>query len=234
MNYEELLILAESENLVVKEKPLGEDNGRIKGKRIAIRQNIDTSVEKACVLAEELGHYYTTTGDILDQSEGWSRKQEYRARLRSYNLMIGLSGIIHAYEEGCRSHYAMAEILGVTEEYLEEALNCYRSKYGVCTNYEGYTIFFIPSLAIYKREFKSRPGHVRPISAGPAEKPAPKPESRPEPSLKPRRRRRLSGRMKQEKEKQEFLAKIGKLPEPKYLLDKNVILENHMVIDDNF
>ena len=32
--------------------------------------------EKACVLAEELGHHYTTVGDIIDQKESENRKQE--------------------------------------------------------------------------------------------------------------------------------------------------------------
>ena len=30
--------------------------------------------EKACVLAEELGHHYTTIGDIIDQKESENRK----------------------------------------------------------------------------------------------------------------------------------------------------------------
>lgn len=75
MDYETLLINADNEGLIVKEKPLRYNDGRIRGNRIAIRDDIDTSIEKACVLAEELGHHYTTVGDIIDQSSTGNRKQ---------------------------------------------------------------------------------------------------------------------------------------------------------------
>ena len=50
MNYEELLIEADSNNLITKEKPLLANAGRIKGNRIAIKQDLPTQKEKACVL----------------------------------------------------------------------------------------------------------------------------------------------------------------------------------------
>ena len=144
MTYEELLTLSDSENLIVKEKELSGYGGRIYKNRIAINRSLPTQVEKSCVLAEELGHHYTTTGDILDQNNVMNRKQEYRARLYGYNLKIGLAGLIRAYEAGCRDRYEMTEYLDVTEEYLEEAIQCYRSKYGVCTAVDNYVIYFEP------------------------------------------------------------------------------------------
>ena len=45
----------------------------------------------------------------------------------------------------------MAEYLDVTEDYLEEALACYRSKYGVYTVVDNYAIYFIPNIAVAKR-----------------------------------------------------------------------------------
>lgn len=148
MTYDELLICAAQEGLRVKEKPLQSGNGRIYHNRIAIRNELSTSIEKSCVLAEELGHYYTTTGNILDQSETMNRKQEYRARLWGYNLQIGLTGIIKAYKHGCQNAHEMAEYLDVTEEYLKEAIQCYRSKYGLCTFFDNYIIYFQPSLMV--------------------------------------------------------------------------------------
>ena len=56
----------------------------------------------------------------LDQSKVENRKQEYHARLYGYNLKIGLTGLIRAYEAGCRNLYEMAEYLDATEEYLKE------------------------------------------------------------------------------------------------------------------
>lgn len=144
MNYEQLLTAADQEGLLVKEHSLSRHDGLIRGKRIAIRKNIETQAEKSCVLAEELGHHYTTTGNILDQTNVANRKQEYRARLYGYNLKIGLTGLVRAYESGCRNLYEMAEYLDATEEYLVEAIQCYRSKYGICTAIDNYVIYFEP------------------------------------------------------------------------------------------
>ena len=149
MNFEQLLTAADQEGLLVKEQPLTEHDGLIRGRRVAIRQKITTQKEKSCVLAEELGHYYTSSGNILDQTKIENRKQEYRARLYGYNLKIGLTGLIRAYEAGCRNLYEMAEYLDATEEYLMEAIDCYKSKYGLCTSIDNYIIYFEP-LAVIK------------------------------------------------------------------------------------
>ena len=152
MNSYEILLSEASENgLIVKEKPLKYNNGRIKGSRVAIRQDLSTSVEKACVLAEELGHHYTTYGNILDQNYTSNRKQELRARAWAYNKQIGLLGLIRAYEHGCRNRFEIAEHLEVTEEVLEECLIFYRNKYGVHTNVDNYVVYFIPSLIVMKK-----------------------------------------------------------------------------------
>lgn len=148
LTYEVLLNTADQAGLTVKEKPLSESDGLIKGNRIAIRKDIPTQAEKSCVLAEELGHYFTSAGNILDQTDIVNRKQEYRARLYGYNLQIGLRGIISAHTAGCRNLYEMADYLDVTEEYLKEALDCYRSKYGEYVKVDNYMIYFIPSLAV--------------------------------------------------------------------------------------
>ena len=107
-----------------------------------------STTEKGCVLAEELGHYYTTSGNILDQNIASNRKQEQLARLWSYNKLIGLRGIINAYNAGCTNKYEIAEFLNVTVEFLEEAIKKYTDKYGVCTMLDNYIIYFIPYLGV--------------------------------------------------------------------------------------
>ena len=149
MNYEQLLTAADQEGLLVKEQPLTGHDGLIRGTRIAILKDIEAQAEKSCVLAEEIGHYRTSSGNILDQNKAESRKQEYRARLYGYNLKIGLAGLIRAYEAGCGNLYEMAEYLDATEEYLKEAIDCYKSKYGLCTSIDNYIIYFEP-LAVIK------------------------------------------------------------------------------------
>ena len=143
MNYETLLEEADSQFLVVKEKPLRAHNGRIKGNRIAIKKDIPTT-QKACVLAEELGHHYTTVGNILDQSKAENRKQERRARLWAYRKMFDLIDLVSAYKHGCRNRYEIAEYLEVTESFLQEALNTYKEKYGPYTKVDRYVVYFEP------------------------------------------------------------------------------------------
>lgn len=149
MTYEELLMESEKQNLIVKEKELPGYKGRIYKNRIAIRKDM-TTTEKACVLAEELGHYETSVGNIIDLSIYGNRKQEQQARLNGYNRMIGLMGIVKAYETGCQNQHEIAEFLNVTEEYLLECIECYRDKYGTMKSIDNYTIFFIPYLAVMK------------------------------------------------------------------------------------
>lgn len=148
--YEILLDEANDKGLIVKEKSLQSSNGHIKGNRIAIRKDLKTTVEKACVLAEELGHYETTVGDILEMSSSWNRKQERQARLNGYNRMIGVFGIIRAYEAGCQAQHEIADFLNVTEEYLLECIECYRDKYGEMKSIDNYVVYFIPNLAVIK------------------------------------------------------------------------------------
>lgn len=148
MTYEQLLTVADQNGLLVKEKSLIKHDGLISGRRIAIRKNIETQAEKSCVLAEEIGHHCTSTGHILDQTGINNRKQEYRARLYGYNLKIGLTGLIRAYEAGCRNLYEMAEYLDATEEYLKEVIDCYKSKYGLCASVDNYIIYFEPFVMI--------------------------------------------------------------------------------------
>ena len=147
-NYEMLLDQAESSGLSVQEKPLQYNDGRIRGNRILIRSTIETRCQKAAVLCEEIGHYETAVGNILDQSVTANRKQELRGRIWAYNRLIGLTGIIRAYKMGCRNRYEIAECLDVPEETLQEALNYYHARYGVCTQVDNYVIYFEPALGV--------------------------------------------------------------------------------------
>ena len=125
---------------------------KIKGlyldKHIAISKDISTDTEKACILAEELGHHYTATGNILDQSTVENRKQEMRGRIVAYNKLVGLRGIVDAYLHHCQSISESAEYLEVTEEFLIDSLNYYRNKYGLYTKLDNYVIVFEPNIAV--------------------------------------------------------------------------------------
>lgn len=150
MTYEELLLEAETSGIAIKELPLQSSDGRIKGKRIAIRRDIPTLAKKADVLAEELGHYYTSVGRIVEQDSVNALKQERTARLWAYNKRIGLTGILKAFQNHCTSRYEIAEYLGVSEDTLAEALEYYRQIYGEGVMVDNYLIRFEPTLQVYE------------------------------------------------------------------------------------
>ena len=147
--YEILLDNAYNDGMLVKEKPLQGSDGRIKGNKIAIRKDM-TIPEKTCALAEELGHHETSVGNILDMTSAANRKQEHQARLWAYNKQIGLIGLVRAFEHGCQNRFEIAEYLEVTEEFLEECIECYRNKYGICKRLDNYVVYFIPRLSMMK------------------------------------------------------------------------------------
>lgn len=144
MTYDELLEAADDLGLIAKEKDLQAHDGLIRGRRVAIRRSISSQRRKACVLAEEIGHYFTSAGDIMDPTDTGSRKQERRARIWAHDVQVGLDGILAADAAGCRSVYEMADFLEVPEDFLIEAIGCYSERYGRGICYKGYRILFDP------------------------------------------------------------------------------------------
>ena len=153
MIYDNLLDEADKENIYVIEnaKFQSKASGLINNDVIGINKNVRSSAQRSCILAEELGHYHTSSGNILDQSSVSNRKQELHARAWAYNRLIGLYGIINAYRSGCRNGYEIAEHLNITEEFLDEALQYYRNKYGLCTTVDNYVIYFEPTLGVFEK-----------------------------------------------------------------------------------
>ncbi len=149
--YTDLLMEADNSRLITKEKPLRANYGRIKGNRIAIKKDM-IETEKKCVLAEEIGHYHTTVGDILNQNYTENRKQERRARIWAYNRLIALSDLVKAYQNGCQSQFEIAEYLEVTEEFLIDCISYFHEKYGAYVQHQNYLIYFEPLgvLELYK------------------------------------------------------------------------------------
>ncbi len=143
--FEQLLKEAEEEGLEVISWSLqGKTKGLYYNGTIAISESITTTAEKTCVLAEELGHYYTSCGDIIDTSGVNNRRQEVRARRWAVKRLIPLKSIIQAFEAGCRNMYEAAEYIGVTEEFLRQAFETYRQIYGNFKEYGRYVIYFDP------------------------------------------------------------------------------------------
>lgn len=151
--YEEMLEEAYKNGLIVKEVELQSNAlGLIRDNKIAINKMIDSQREKNCVLAEELGHYYTSVGDILDLNNISNNQQEIKARGVAYNKLIPLKKIANVYfSELPKNIYELSELLEVTESFLKEALKYYESKYGKYTIMGEYLITFSP-FHVYKKE----------------------------------------------------------------------------------
>lgn len=116
---------------------------------IAIKEGMISS-KTADMIAEELGHHYTSVGNILKQDTVNARKQERTARLWSYNKRIGLIGVLNAFQNHCTNRYEIAEYLGVSEDTLTDALECYRQIYGRSVMVDNYFIQFEPVLQVYE------------------------------------------------------------------------------------
>lgn len=142
--YELLLDEAAASGLLVKEKPLKSSMGRIDDKKIAISKELESTAERTCVLAEELGHYYTSHGNILDQSIVENRKQERRARAWGYYKILPPVRFIDAYKHRCLDLHEMSEFFDVSYNFLEEAILYYKVKFGNYIQIDRYMITFEP------------------------------------------------------------------------------------------
>jgi len=150
MNYDELLNIANKENIEVFEIPF---NGQAKGYYldgfIALNSRIETNTEKRCLLAEELGHHYTTSLPILDKSIV-SVKQEISARRWACQELVRIIDLIDAFNHGITGRNELAEYLDVTVNFLEDTIDFYRKKYGTHFEIDNYLITFEPNLSIIK------------------------------------------------------------------------------------
>lgn len=152
MQYEELIISAENKGIEIIESRIGRLKGLCVDNMITINSNIKTHSEKACILAEELGHYHTTYGNILDQSKVENRKQERRARGWAYERLVSIPKIIEASKKGIRNRCELAEFLGVSERFIDEAIQYYKDKHGICYEEKNYIIYFEPFGVLEKYE----------------------------------------------------------------------------------
>lgn len=141
----ELMALIENEKIDLCMLPM---RGKLKGlyadNVIAISNEVKTASEFACVVAEELGHYYTSHGNILDQMSMTNQKQELRARKWAHEKLIMVEDLLNAYLSGVSSRFELAEFLNVTEPFLIEAIACFSEKYGPFKKIGDYILYFEP------------------------------------------------------------------------------------------
>ena len=110
------------------------------------------------VLGEELGHYFTSTGDNLVNIQNYREylkicKTEKKALDWSVNFLIKDSDLERAFKNNCASYYDVAEFLNVPEKLVIE-----KFKYLASKNINGYIelgeykiiLTNLPNIMIYK------------------------------------------------------------------------------------
>ncbi|MBK3493478.1 ImmA/IrrE family metallo-endopeptidase [Viridibacillus sp. YIM B01967] len=143
MSYEALI--AQYKHLIITESILMPKglSGLYIDNQILINKRLSL-YEKHCVLAEEIGHYETTYGDITKLEDVKNQKLELVARRWGYEKIVSLDKLIECY---VTDHTTVEDIclhLEITPQYLHNAIEKYQQRYGLSTIYNGYRIFFDP------------------------------------------------------------------------------------------
>lgn len=92
---------------------------------IGINESICNNSKKLIsVLAEELGHHFTSFGDLTAECFTYSEeiqlsKQEKKARLWAANFLISDTEFVQALSSGIMSNHALSDYFSVTEEIIK-------------------------------------------------------------------------------------------------------------------
>jgi len=155
--YDDLLIECDNLGVEVYERDDMKSKGLYADNIIWVNKLLPSIIEKYCILTEEIGHHYTTTGDILDLTSIVNRKQELRARGWAYMRLVPFSKIIQAHKLHIVNRYELADFLNVTEDFLDDALDWYKSKYGLYVSIDNFTVCFEPLGVIELFDWIDRP-----------------------------------------------------------------------------
>lgn len=97
------------------------------------------------VLAEEIGHHYTSHGVITDYTNIDHMKQEHKARRYAVKLVMPLEKLIECYEQNVWGDmYELCAYLEITPDFFAYALEDYKKQFGSYVKYGGYLIEFDP------------------------------------------------------------------------------------------
>ncbi len=146
--YEQWLQKADDIGLnVVESVPFeSQAKGLICGDCIGLNQNIETTAEKACVLAEEVIHNQINVGNIRDQRLSGNAWQERKTRKILYKHLADIRTVAYFLKIGCKNLSEIADEMGITEELLMEAIHGYKEEYGIFIPLEDDVLFFEPTL----------------------------------------------------------------------------------------
>ena len=116
-------LMAEYDDLYIEERQMINEGLYADG-CIWINEKMPSN-KKLAILAEEIGHHETSSGNILDQDDTSNRKQELTARKWAYEKVLPREAIETAFETGHTELWDIAEYLDIDEAFLREALKYY-------------------------------------------------------------------------------------------------------------
>lgn len=123
------------------------------GTTIYINSNTNTTTaEKVVTLSEEIAHYQTGSGNIIQQKTVSDRKQENIARRVGNQRLVTLDSLIYCWKQGYKTSEEIADELEVTIECVKKAIESYRITRGIKFEYKNYQINFNTdtNIQIYK------------------------------------------------------------------------------------
>lgn len=130
--------------------PVKKVKGLLSGNQIILNmKEIKSTAEFNCIVAEEIGHFNTASGDILDQKNLVKRKVELQGKKWAYENLVPLKSLIAGFDQRL-DRYELIDRLNVTEEFFSSAIDYYKQKYGPYVKLDNYLIVFEPSVAVIK------------------------------------------------------------------------------------
>jgi len=113
--------------------------------------DIDDVAEKNCILAEELGHYRTSSGDLLfNELQINVMKQEETARRWADEYLISPHEIADAINKGCMCVEDLVDHFCISHEYLHQAIDRYICRYGIYFEIDVTTMLCFKPLGLLK------------------------------------------------------------------------------------
>ena len=148
--YEQWLQKADDIGLSVVEIVPFESNakGLICGDCVGLNQNIETTAERACVLAEEVIHSQVNVGNIHDIRVSGNSRQERKTRKILHHHLADLKTIVSLMKSGCKEINEIAEKMGITEGLLSEAISGYKEEYGISIPFGNDVLYFEPTIIL--------------------------------------------------------------------------------------
>lgn len=122
--------------------------GLLIGRDILIDKHLKKA-ERIVTLREEIDHYQMNVGNIIDILDLSKLKQELLARWSTYEKLLPYDMIISSIKSGVANVHEFAEYCELPEDFVVEAVNYYRQRYGE-VNHKGYSIKFGKQLRLFK------------------------------------------------------------------------------------